>query len=294
MPVVVTTVITSPFTGRQVEVPEGAEIASGTYATSTTHQGVETTTVESYISVASAKEMHHKVSVQNSDPVHKMKSKHGISKKLEFWKSELSDHPDKKFANKIIEYIEFGAPIGIDRNMTPVTSPNWPSAEKFRDHVSKFIEDRIEDGSIEQITDTSGITFSPISAFMKKSGKKVNVVHDLSFPPDKSTNDHISKEYSSVKYTTVIDAVKICTQLEDPWLAKTDLKNAYFSLPIQYQDSKFMGFKWSEKGNERSYMWRSAPYGLRSAARLFTDTATALRYMYVKKWCKQKLRLLYR
>ena len=123
---------------------------------------------------------------------------------------------------------------------------------------------------------------SPISAFAKKSGK-VNVVHDLSFPPDKSINDHISKEYSSVKYTNVADAVKVCQTLKDPWLAKTDLKNAYFHMPIKNEETKYLGFKWKLQEKEQVYVWKSAPYGLRSASRLFTEVATALRYIYINQ-----------
>ena len=168
--------------------------------------------------------------------------------------------------------------------MEKICSPNWPSAYKFKDNVEQFIQDRIQDGSIIEVSeaDTSEISFSPISAFKKKRSEKIQVVHDLSFPPNKSINSHIPPENCSVKYTTVLDAVKICQKLQNPWLAKTDLKNAYYHFPIRSQDSKFLGFKWEKEGKERSYVWRSAPYGLRSAAALFSEAGSALRYIYVK------------
>ena len=195
---------TSPFIRRQAQMPQGATKASSIqmYATSTIQPDVPDTIVENGTFAVSVEVTHHNTNVQSQDTAPKIT--HGISKNLEFWQNELPKIPDKKLATRVLDYITNGAPIGITENVTPITSPNWPSSQKFKDEIDKFMLERIEEGSIQKVLETeqNNVYVSPISAFAKKSGK-VNVVHDLSFPPDKSINDHISKEYSSVKYTNV-------------------------------------------------------------------------------------------
>ena len=162
---------------------------------------------------------------------------------------------------------------------------NWPSATKFSNKVAEYIDNHLQTGAIEgPLTEVSQkYRTSPIGAFLKKDSDKVHVIHDLSHPAGISVNDSISKEESSVCYSSVQDAVKLCTKFRQPWMAKTDIKDAYLMCPVNYNDRDLLGFVWYRDDEAEFYRYGSMALGLRSSARLFSDIAHALRYMYVKE-----------
>ena len=116
---------------------------------------------------------------------------HGISRKVEFWRVELNKLNDTTLAERVLGYVQYGAPIGVVDKTESVNSDNWPSSNVHREAVTKFIEENIEKGSIEGPLDVRDSEFhvSPVGAFEKKNSKKVRVIHDLSWPPSKSIND---------------------------------------------------------------------------------------------------------
>jgi hypothetical protein len=59
--------------------------------------------------------------------------------KLPVWKSYLANHPDEQFANRLIDYIEHGVPIGYTGPHVSRIHTNWPSAYELRDEVEKTI-----------------------------------------------------------------------------------------------------------------------------------------------------------
>ena len=157
-----------------------------------------------------------------------------------------------------------------------VDNTNWPSIKEHQ---------RIQEGSVELVdeVDVGSHCFSPLGAFLKKNSSKLRVIHDLSYPPTESVNDHIDKDSYSVRYYRVMDAVQICNSMSQAWLAKTDLKNAYFSCPIKFEERKYLGFRFQDDNNSTyNARWAALPYGLRSAAALFDLTAKGLREIYVK------------
>ena len=52
------------------------------------------------------------------------------------------------------------------------------------------------------------------------------------------------------------------------WMAKIDLKDAYFMIPIAQEDREFLCFQWKD----RSYQFNCLPFGLSSAPWVFTKT----------------------
>ena len=69
---------------------------------------------------------------------------------------------------------------------------------------------------------------SPIGLHPKKTPGKFRLITHLSFPSGKSVNDGIPMEFSSVKYASVPDAIKILKKLgTNTHMAKIDIKNAY-------------------------------------------------------------------
>ena len=52
------------------------------------------------------------------------------------------------------------------------------------------------------------------------------------------------------------------------WLAKIDLKDAYFMIPVHHQDRKFLRFQ----NQGKTYLFKCLPFGLSSALWVFTKT----------------------
>ena len=51
------------------------------------------------------------------------------------WKHSLASHPDHEFVNKIINYTDYGVPIGYHGPRQYRIHPNWNSARKYGDVV---------------------------------------------------------------------------------------------------------------------------------------------------------------
>ena len=208
----------------------------------------------------------------------------GISAKYQYWYDNLHDCNDTRLSTELLNYIKNGFNTGVHELKDLVDNDNWPSAIEHKEGIYEFMLDRIKEGSVEILDDTemNEHCFSPLGAFMKKGSKKLRVIHDLSYPPEKAINCHIEKERYSVKYSGVLDAVKLCSGMTEAWMAKTDLKNAYFSCPVNESEKRFLGFRFLDNFNSTiNARWAALPYGLRSAAALFDLTAEGLKNIYV-------------
>ena len=53
---------------------------------------------------------------------------------------------------------------------------------------------------------------------------------------------------------------------KNDWMTRIDLKDAYFSIPINTQHQRFLWFKWQK----RAFQFTCLPFGLASAPRVFT------------------------
>ena len=284
---------TCPFKERQAIKPVGANQASinskkQKYALTLTGIDVYSKSVEGFTNAPDAVETHHTASAVNSGIAQKRQTEAalpGISLCKKYWYSNLHNFTDSEIVQKVLHCIEHGYPVGIDKEIPVIQSDNWPSADKFRPEIQKFLAERLSEGSIEKVPEceVSFHSVSPLGAFEKGLERKLRVIHDLSFPGELSINSYLDKSEYSVTYSTVRDAVKICQTFDTPWLAKTDLKNAYFSCPIKNQDKKFLGFSFkNDLGSTKIFRWAALPYGLRPAAYWFDLTANCLKKMYVQ------------
>ena len=241
-----------PFEMRQAIKPVGANQASIQtkklkYALTSTDTGAYSSTVQECIYVQAAEETPLTASVPDTGFVQKKSKKvalPGISSSKNYWFSNLASHTDNDIVQKILTCIENGFPVGITQDIPVIQSQNWPSSDKFRTQIKQFLEERLLEGSVERVSteELECHSISPIGAFEKGAERKLRVIHDLSYPPELSVNSYLNKQDYSVKYYTVRDAVDICQSMDTPWLAKTDLKNAYFSCPVAEKDKKLLGF----------------------------------------------------
>ena len=153
---------------------------------------------------------------------------------IQFWDYWLTPHPNKDFVQKVLTFIMEGIPIGYTGPEDTVISDNWPSALKYSHEVTDFVNSNIEEGNIGGPLSKpypKGYRSSPLGAFMRNSTSKIRVIHDLSWPPSRSVNDHISSKEFTLNYVTVDQAADLTLHFKDPWLVKIDLKSAFLSCP---------------------------------------------------------------
>ena len=81
---------------------------------------------------------------------------------------------------------------------------------------------------------------SPLEAFRKKNSNKVRVIHDLSWPPNKSINGSIPDELATIQYSSIDDAIDLCSMYGTPYLAKTDLSDAVSHIFVRESSRIYM------------------------------------------------------
>jgi hypothetical protein len=88
------------------------------------------------------------------------------------------------------------------------------------------------------------------------------VIFDLSSPLGSSVNDGIPKEYGSLIYETLNDAIQLVAQVgKGAVIMKRDLKAAFRHIPINLCDYWLFVFEWDGK----YYVDMFLPFGLRTA-----------------------------
>ena len=186
----------------------------------------------------------------------------------------LRNHPDKDFVNTIVSYAQFGVRIGYSGSRQFRISKNWPSALKHKEAIQAFIEKDCacgrKGGPFLQ-PPMQNFVGSPMGAFVKKrSPGKIGEIHDLSWPPGESVNDHIFED-CSVHYITmdkIASLVKHCGS--GCFMAKLDLEDAYKHIMVRCEDCELLGSVWDfkdENGHITNvyYVDLVLPFGLKSS-----------------------------
>ena len=151
--------------------------------------------------------------------------------------------------------------------------------------VSEYIATELALGRIAEVglaetAKKSGIHTSPFGVIPKKhKSNKWRLILDLSSPQGFSVNDGISKESSSISYTTTDYVVEaILKSGKGTLMAKLDTKQAYRNIPVYPTDRPLLGMSWDGK----VYVDKTLPFGLRSAPVIFSAVADALGWIMSK------------
>ena len=163
------------------------------------------------------------------------------------------------------------------------THCNLPSIEMAPEVVDAYIASERHAGRIAGpfYSNYSWIKkFSPIGLIPKKSPSTYRVIHHLSHPTGRSVNDFIPREFTAVQYGSVHDAVKLISAYPFPYLAKTDIANAFRIIPIQLADCPMLGFHW----RGAAYVDISLPMGLASSSSIFQTFSDALIWIAQNKF----------
>ena len=172
---------------------------------------------------------------------------------LELLASLLADYHDKE----LVQFLTYGWPS----NRLP-TSPkptrnflNHKSATEFPDQIKQYISRELSlGGVIGPFKDSpfleADIGVSPLSTRPKKDSTDRRVILDLSYPPGRSVNDFIPKDYYlgipvKIVFPRVDDLAKRINQLGDKaWAWKKDLSRAFRQYPLDPGDYHLFGYTW--------------------------------------------------
>ena len=139
-------------------------------------------------------------------------------------------------------------------------------------------------------SEPKGTHISPIGAIPKKNRPgKWRLITDLSSPAGTSVNDAISKEFSSLKYTSVDHLSSlILSEGKGAFLVKADIKEAYRMVPVHPDDQPLLGVL----RDGQVYIDKMLPFGLRSAPIIFSAVADALQWILIQKHIPKVLHYL--
>ena len=205
------------------------------------------------------------------------------------WRAMLENHPDRRFAQYLLEGIENGFKIGFDyaqHSVTPCRN-NMLSTLDHPQVVTDYLELELEEGRITELKDMTGVMglqVSPFGVIPKKGSDQWRLILDLSSPHGSSVNDGISKERCSLAYVSIDEIAKQVVELgRGARMAKMDIKSAYRLVPVHPQDRLLLGMWW----NNRIFVDNMLPFGLRSAPKIFTAIADALEWVIKQRGVAQ-------
>ena len=164
------------------------------------------------------------------------------------WDHLLGDYHDAEIA----EYLRFGWPGGYTAPVPPTSSvSNHPSALKFPDHISNFLDKEVTLGAmLGPFTAPPFEGWSQVSPLMtveKKDSLSRRVIIDLSFPLGLGVNSGVPKNFfqgnhKQYSLPTIHDLAALVVQMGRGCLIwKADLERAYRQLRSDPLDYPLMG-----------------------------------------------------
>jgi hypothetical protein len=200
---------------------------------------------------------------------------HGITRLLQ-------SYPDKDFVNVLTSIARSGVRLGYEGSVSAqVRRSNHSSSIINAAVISDSILSELQKGRIREITSLPEHYFcSPIGLVPKTSdGVQTGwrMIFDLSSPIGNSVNDGIPKEYGSIVYETLADAIRLVAKTgRGAIMMKRDLKSAFRHIPVCQSDHWLMIFEWERK----FYVDMFLPFGLRTAPRIFNLFSEALHWVF--------------
>jgi len=172
-----------------------------------------------------------------------------------------------------------GFKINFQGTPNVIMSRNLTSAFEQPQVVDEKLVKEIKEGRIAGPYDfppLPNMQISPVGVVPKKVKGEFRMIQNLSSPYGQSINDGIPKEYTSVHYASVDDAVRIIKQLGIGCvMAKTDIKSAFRIVTVHPHDYHLLGFRWKGK----YYYDCCLPMGCASSCKMFEEFTTALEWV---------------
>ena len=201
------------------------------------------------------------------------------------WRRELKGYSDSHIA----DYLEFGWPIGINRDAELCSQfANHPSALAHPHDVEHYITTELSHRALLgpfHGPPASTCHFSPLMTRPKKDSRFRRVIIDLSWPRGQSVNDGISKtEYidgpMTISLPTPDDMERAIVQVgRGAFLYKTDLARGYRQLRVDPLDWPLLSFQ----HEAQCFMDICPPFGLRSSAMAMQRVSEALVFLHGRR-----------
>ena len=147
--------------------------------------------------------------------------------------------------------------------------------------MEEYLANELEHGRIVDITNMPHaehhVHESPFGVIPKKhKPDSWRLIFDLSALDGVSVNDGISKEDSSLSYVSIDDITQsILERGPGALLARMDVKEAFRNIPIHPDDRPLLAMRW----NNKIFVDKCLPFGLRLAPIIFTAVADALQWI---------------
>ena len=136
--------------------------------------------------------------------------------------------------------------------------PQITFAKKEEECMQEEIQSMLDKQAITDIESCPEGFYSQMFLVPKKDGRQRPVINL------KRLNQSVKTEHFKMEG---IHMLKDLLKAGD-WMAKIDLKDAYFMIPMAQEDREFLRFQWKDK----AYQFNCLPFGLSSAPWVFTKT----------------------
>ena len=189
------------------------------------------------------------------------------------------------YNTQLTEYLvngfRYGFKIGNDAPTKDIHANNTKNVNTHKDIVQSKLQVELDAGRIMgpfKHPPYHPFQISPLNIREKKTPGKYRLIQNLSYPYDSdSINYNIPQTLKTVKYASVLDAIKILTQLpRGAYTAKTDIADAFRLIPVHPSDYPKLGIQL----DGYYYFDRVLPQGCGSSCRIFETFSTALQAIF--------------
>ena len=162
----------------------------------------------------------------------------------------MACHLDRQWSQSLLQGICKGVDIGYQGERKTVWSGNWKSAVDNGSMVSKYLTTKValgrKAGLFNQLPFPTYVRL-PMGIVIKRclDFAKYHIIHDLSWPPGVSVNDHINPDLYCCIYASFNQAVfLIKKQGVGALMAKLDLDNAFKHILVHPKDWLLLCSSW--------------------------------------------------
>ena len=190
---------------------------------------------------------------------------------------------DKARKSYLINGFKEGFSLGSRGPLVPSDPSNLTSALQHQDIVDRKLAKEIAMGRISgphTLPPFPNLFISPLGVVPKKSEGEFRLIHHLSYPEGYSINDSIPREFCSVSYASIDEAIKIVKSVGPGcFLAKTDIQSAFRIIPVNASEHHLLGFRWRGK----YYYDKCLPMGCSSSCSIFETFSSSLHWIAQQK-----------
>ena len=169
---------------------------------------------------------------------------------LDNFKHYLACHPDKLWSGSLLQGICEGVDIGFQGDRQTIWFRNWKSALDSGSVVSEYLMTEValgrKAGPFHQLPFLTYVGLLMGIVIKKCSDSvKYHIIHDLSWPPGDSVNDHINPDLYCCVYASFDQAVSLVKKHGvGTLIAKLDLANMFKHIPVCPKDWLLLYSSW--------------------------------------------------